>query len=114
MWILERGELRSKSKCLARQGILGYFFKSAIPSSIKVKDRRGRRSLQGDFYILTKDGQCIFGNSENRSFRQQVELIDSQWNDLTDQQQTAVLEMYQLYESTMNRWNIPNILNAIG
>ena len=63
----------------------------------------------GRAYILTRDGRYIFGESVSRSLRQQVEAIDSRWNTLTAQQQTELLEMYALYRSVMENWNIPNI-----
>ena len=68
--------------------------------------------IYGRAYILTKDGRYIFSECVNRSFREQLELVDEQWNELTAQQQLAVLDLYQSYESIIGRWDIPNILAA--
>ncbi len=70
-------------------------------------------AIYGRAYILTKDGQYIFGECVNRSFREQVELVDAQWHELTTEQQLAVLNMYKSYESVIGKWDIPNILAAM-
>ncbi len=65
--------------------------------------------IYGRAYILTKDGQYIFGESVSRSLREQVELIDAQWDALTSEQRSALLSMYENYQSVMANWNISNI-----
>ncbi len=68
--------------------------------------------IYGRAYLQTKDGQYVLGNMVSRCLREQVELIDDQWNTLTPEQQTAVLTMYETYKKTMKLWDIPNILSA--
>jgi len=65
--------------------------------------------VYGRAYVLTTDGQYIFGESVSRSLRQQVELIDGMWDQLTAIQQTTIGAMYEAYQSVMENWNIPNI-----
>ena len=70
-------------------------------------------SVYGRAYILTKDGQYIFGSTVSRSLREQVELIDSLWNQLTPEQKVAVLAMYEDYKTVAEKWDIPNIQAAM-
>ena len=65
--------------------------------------------VYGRAYILTSDGAYIFGECVNRSLRQQVELIDGMWDELTETQQTGLVELYTQYQSVMESWNISNI-----
>ena len=69
-------------------------------------------AIYGRAYVLTTDGQYIFGDCVSRSFREQVELVDAQWNELTAEQQLAVLDMYRAYKSIISNWAIPNMLGA--
>jgi len=78
-----------------------------------INARNAEMAIHGRAYILTKDGQYIFGECVNRSFREQVELVDDQWNKLTTEQQRAVLNLYRSYESIISEWDIPNILAAM-
>lgn len=68
--------------------------------------------VYGRAYILTNDGQYIFGDTVSRSLRQQVELIDAQWATLDEAQKAGLLELYRTYEAAMNTWQLPNISNA--
>lgn len=69
--------------------------------------------VYGRAYILTKDGQYVLGDAVSRSLRQQVELINDQWDALSPDQTVAVLEMYENYKTIVGKWNIPNIQSAI-
>ena len=67
--------------------------------------------IYGRGYILLTDGTYLFGPSVSRTFREQVEEIDSAWNDLSAAQKNAVLDMFKTYESIMKNWTIPSILS---
>ena len=68
--------------------------------------------IYGRTYILLQDGRYIFGECVQRSFRQQVELIDAKWNELTVEQQAALLDMYRTYQTVIDSWSISNIRSA--
>lgn len=68
--------------------------------------------VYGRPYILTKDGQYIFGECVNRTLRQQVEMVDAMWPELTDVQKRTVIDMCWSYYDVMDRWDIPNIKAA--
>ena len=65
--------------------------------------------VYGRAYILTSDGAYIFGECVSRSLRQQIEQIDGMWDELTETQQTGLVELYTQYQSVMESWNISNI-----
>jgi len=68
--------------------------------------------VYGRAYIQIGDSY-IYGETVSRSFREQVELVDTIWSTLTAQQQTAVLEMCRTFQEDMAAWTIPNIKNSI-
>ena len=78
----------------------------------EVNAARAELQVYGRAYILTTDGQYIFGETVGRSLHEQVELIDGMWNELSAQQQAGILAMYAEYKTVMDRWSIPNIQAA--
>lgn len=81
-------------------------------NSEMVNTANAETPIYGRTYMLTTDGQYIFGESVSRSLREQVELSDTQWTTLTEKQQNALLSMYATYQSVMADWEIPNLQNA--
>ena len=77
-----------------------------------VNAENAQRYVYGRTYILTKDGQYIFGDWVCRNFRQQVEDVDLLWQELNAEQRTAILAMYETYKEIMKDWDIPNIRSA--
>lgn len=69
-------------------------------------------SVYGRAYIKDIDGNYIFGAGVSRTLREQIELIDQQWDTLDDNQ-TGVKNVCKKYWSVVENWNIPNIRNAI-
>lgn len=65
--------------------------------------------VYGRAYVLTTDGEYIFGETVSRSLRQQVELIDKMWDTLSSDQQTAMIQMYNAYQSVMQDWDISKL-----
>lgn len=70
--------------------------------------RNAAMPVYGRAYILTDEGY-LFGNCVTRDLQTQLEAIDGIWAALTATQKTALLEMYEKFESVMAQWSIPNI-----
>lgn len=68
--------------------------------------------VHGRAYVLLNDGTYMFGASASRTFREQVELADAMWNDLSDSQKADAVNMFNNYAAVMENWNIPNIVAA--
>lgn len=70
------------------------------------------KPVYGRAYILTVDGQYLFGAAVSRSLQEQVEAVDTMWSQLTATQKAEVLSMYQTYAEAMKSWTIPNLKAA--
>ena len=68
-----------------------------------------KRSVYGSAYILTNDGEYLFGQVVSRSFREVVIETDGIWDTLNAEQQTAVVELYKRFEVNMKYWGLKNI-----
>lgn len=60
-------------------------------------------------YVKLADGTVVYGSTVSVTLRQLVYAVDAKWDDLTSQQQQALLDMYNAFASDMAAWNIPNI-----
>ncbi len=69
-------------------------------------------AVYGCAYIQLSDGSFLLGEPVNRSFREQVELIDLSWSGLESVQKDEILSMYHLYKNIMDLWNIPLIISS--
>lgn len=80
-----------------------------------VNEAQSRMPIYGRAYILTNDGEYIFGEPVSRSLQQQAEQIatDAVWNELTDAQVDASVLMYRKYTPIMRKWKVTNIESAI-
>ena len=74
-----------------------------------INDQNANLNIYGRPYILTNEGELIFGAAAARTFKQQVEAIDTMWSSLSASQKNAIAEMYQKYAGVMDSWNIPNL-----
>lgn len=68
--------------------------------------------IYGSAYILTNEGEYIFGRVENKTFRQVVEGVNSYWHDLNDYQKNAAVALYKQFEGNMQYWGLANIKSA--
>ena len=94
---------------------------SVLLHSIMKPDNSARQNtanaampVYGSAYILTNDGRYMFGSCVSRSLQQQLELIDQQWTQLTQEQKDTVCQLFKTYAQTMRSWKLPNISAAIG
>ncbi len=77
-----------------------------------INQRNANMPVYGRAYILTNDGQYLFGKAVSRNLMEQMQGVDDCWSTLTDVQTEQVLSMYGKYYFAMKDWNIPNIKNA--
>ena len=82
-------------------------------NSADVNQANANLPVWGRAYIQLLDGSYMFGKSANRSFRNQVELIDAALNDLDAAQQSALVDMCVTYKNVMDFWDIPEILALV-
>ena len=75
-------------------------------------DRKAQCSIYGSAYILTNDGEYLFGQVVSRSFREVVIETDSMWDSLNEDQKSAVVELYKSFEDNMKHWGLKNISSA--
>ena len=71
-----------------------------------------KRAIYGSAYILTKDGEYLFGQVESRSFRDVVAGTNDYWNNLNQTQKDAVVAMYKRFEGNMKYWGLDKIMAA--
>ena len=80
--------------------------------------RNAKIKVYSQAYVELADGTRILGDAVSYSLQEIMEgtdgLVgaDAIWNDLTDEQKTPVLSMYNTYKRIMRNWNIPNIKAA--
>lgn len=74
--------------------------------------RNGSMSIYGRPYVLSGNGQYVFGQVVERTLQQQLEDVDKIWDTLNCNQTTSVLEMYNDYSTVMEAWQLPNIKKA--
>lgn len=75
----------------------------------QANEERANMLVYGRSYILTEDGY-LFGNTVQRTLKEQVVAIDGIYDQLSDTQRDKLLEMYAMYENVMSNWDIPNII----
>ena len=74
--------------------------------------RNASMPVYGRAYILTDDGY-IFGSYVVRDLQTQLEAIDGIWENLTDTQKNALIEMYEKYQPVMEQWELPNLQSTV-
>lgn len=78
-------------------------------NSEMVNNRNANVNVHGRAYIRTKDGAYVFGENVTRNLVEQMEGVDSAWDQLSQVQAGKVLDMYKNYSSVMKTWTLPNI-----
>ena len=78
-----------------------------------INTRNAQMPIYGVAYIKLTNGNVVLGSVRRRSFQEQLEGIDTKWDDLTDVQRKGVLKMYKLptVKSVVDKWNTPNLKN---
>lgn len=79
-------------------------------NSALINNRNANLPVYGRAYILTEDGY-LFGAAAERSFKEQVEKVDSSWETLSAEQRGAAVAMYETYQDIMQNWDIPNTIS---
>ncbi len=78
-------------------------------------ERNANMPIFGRPYVQLKGtGEYIFGNTAQRSLRQQMELVDQNWTNYTAKAQGSVLWMFRNCKKMISGWNIPNILGEMN
>lgn len=113
----EPNETNSTFSCFtnfANGNATGTLLKNIMKTSNSVanNNRNANMAIYGRPYILTKDNQYIFGETVQRSFKQQLEAIDAAWAKCSEAARMTIVSMYRKYQSVMKDWNIPNIVNS--
>lgn len=69
-------------------------------------------NIYGRSYVQTKDGQLLFGDSQQacNTLQKLTEYADKNlWDTLEDDQKQSLVSMYNAFPKVINNWNIPNI-----
>ena len=77
-----------------------------------INGKNAKMPIYGSAYVLTKDGEYLFGEAANKTFRQVVQDVDARWNSWEVDQRAAVVEMYKRFEGNMKYWGLSNIPQA--
>lgn len=77
-----------------------------------INKRNAEITVYGQAYVKLKDsGTYLYGEAQNRSFKQQIEKMDtvSVWSGLDVAAKDNAAALYKIYERVMRGWTIPNI-----
>lgn len=77
--------------------------------SAQENDTRAKLKIYGSPYIMTMDGQYLFGECACRSFMEQVQAADALWGTLDATQKQAIRALYSRFSSVMENWYLPNM-----
>ena len=77
-----------------------------------INGKNAKMPIYGSAYVLTNDGEYLFGEAENKTFRQVVQDVDARWSSWSAEQKTATVEMYKRFEGNMKYWDLTNIQQA--
>ena len=78
-----------------------------------INENNAQMPIYGVAYIKLTNGDVVLGELRERSFQQQLELIDTKWDELTHAQRKGVLKMYKqpTIKSVVEKWNVSNLMN---
>ena len=97
------------SSCLYTTSANSVLLKNILSGSAEDAEK-AEMNVYASAYVKFADGSILYSEVTATNLKALVETIDAKlWNNLTEAQQNAVLEMYKTYEATMSTWNIPNI-----
>ena len=82
-------------------------------NSERVNLRNLNIAVYGRAYVLTNDGQYLFGKTVSRSLAEQLALIDPQVSQLSQVQVTAVTNLYTGFKSVLSQLDLPGIVKAV-
>lgn len=71
----------------------------------------GSTQIYARAYIQTNQGYW-FGNSVAMDLQTLTERIDTQWSQLSEAQQNAMITMYEIYKTAVSNWSVPNLVKA--
>ena len=76
--------------------------------------RNAEMPVYGRAYVLTGEGQYLFGDGVSRNFRELVEGADALWETLTDTQKAEMGKLYMDNIFVMKYWDVPNLRANFG
>ncbi len=77
-----------------------------------INKRNAELTVYGQAYVQLKNGGTyLYGEAKNRSFKQQIEKMDTDavWTGLDVTAKDDAATLYSIYEKVMRTWTIPNI-----
>jgi len=85
------------------------------PTNAELVNRRNAKvPVYGTAYIYTDDGYML-GGTEVRTLVQQTQGVDQIWDtELTEQQKSGIVAMYETYSAVMKTWDLPNLFKHLG
>lgn len=82
-------------------------------SNVKlVNQRNAQLPIYGRAYIKLANDRYVFGDCKTRTFKEQVELFDENWDDYSEENHTDAVKMFRAYEKVINSWEITNTYNS--
>lgn len=63
----------------------------------------------GRAYMELTDGTLVFGDTAERSFKEQINLVDDLWYSLNIPQRDSAYKLYETFTSILDSWDIMNI-----
>lgn len=84
--------------------------------TVQTNNANSQMPVYGRAYLLTKEGQYLFGNAVCRSLAEQVQLAasDDYWKQLDKTQKDSTVSMYRNYKDVMRHWGLRNIESRIS
>ena len=101
----------SDASCLWSSGSTSVLVKNILGTDKDMVDNAlcSTMLLYARAYVELSDGSFIYSNVVAVNLRQVVEVIDTNWDVLTDTQKESIDSMYRTFGETMDTWNIPNL-----
>ena len=100
------------SSCLYTTSANSVLLKNILSGSAD-DAKNATMNVYASAYVKFTDGSIRYSEVTATNLKTLVETIDGKlWNNLSNAQRNAVLEMYETYEAVMRSWNIPNIKAA--
>ncbi len=65
--------------------------------------------IYGRAYMELTDGTLVFGDTANRSFKEQIQLVNEKWYDLNISQRDSAYTIYERFPSILDTWDVMNI-----
>lgn len=85
-------------------------FKSDLQDS--ENDQRANTQIFAKAYICLENGEYVFGKSQSRSLRQQLELANDTLSNFSAAQKATLYSMYGAFGNAMADWEISNIVEG--